>query len=294
MSGPCAGGPVPRGCGQTGTYLDRIVPSVLQRLEARKRARPLSILEGLPGPTGRPSFAEAMREPGISLIAEVKRASPSKGPIRPSLDVGEIVGAYDRGGARALSVLTEQDHFRGSLDDLEQAVSASKLPVLRKDFIVDEYQIHEARVFGASAVLLIAGLLSDERLAGLAALADTLGLDVLFEVHDREELQRALPVETAIIGVNNRDLRTFEVSLGTTVELARLVPPGRLLVGESGISTRADVERLEACGVDGMLVGEGLLSARDVEWATRALLGSRRAALGGGVEEGRGMAKEDA
>ena len=141
MSGPRAGGPASRGRGQTGTYLDRIVPSVLQRLEARKQARPLSVLEGLPGPTGRASFAQAMREPGISLIAEVKRASPSKGPIRPSLDVGEIVGAYDRGGARALSVLTEQDYFRGSLEDLEQAVSACRLPVLRKDFIVDEYQI---------------------------------------------------------------------------------------------------------------------------------------------------------
>jgi indole-3-glycerol phosphate synthase len=273
------------GSGQTGTYLDRIMPSVMHRLEARKQARPLSIIESLSGPGGRASFAEAIAAPGVSLIAEVKRASPSRGPIRPTLDVGEIVDAYERGGARALSVLTEQDHFRGSIEDLERAVGASRLPVLRKDFIVDEYQIHEARVLGASAVLLIACLLSDGRLAGLAALARAGGLDVLLEVHDREELERALAVETAIIGVNNRDLRSFEVDLRTTVDLAPLVPPGRLLVGESGISTRADVEKLAACGADGVLVGEGLLGARDVERATRALLGSRRAGLARGVED---------
>lgn len=257
---------------QTDTYLDRIVPSVLNRLEERKQARSLAVLENLPGPEDRPSFTEAVRAPGMSLIAEVKRASPSKGPIRPLLEVEEIVGAYERGGARALSVLTEEDYFRGGLDDLRRAVLASALPVLRKDFVVDPYQVQEARLFGASAVLLIAGLLPDRHLEELAGLAGSLGLDVLLEVHDREELKRALAVETAVIGINNRDLRTFEVSLETTVRLASLVPPERVVVGESGISTRADVERLEAYGVDGVLVGEGLLRASDVEAATRTLL----------------------
>ncbi len=290
--GTDAGGTDPGLSRETGTYLDRIVPSVIGRLEARKLALPLSTLEGLPRPASRASFVEAIRAPGMSLIAEIKRASPSKGPIRPLLDVSDIVGAYERGGARAISVLTEEDHFRGGLDDLQRAVSTGSLPVLRKDFVVDEYQIYEADVFGASAVLLIAGLLPDRRLEILASLAASLGLDVLLEVHDRDELGRALAVETAIIGVNNRDLRTFEVSLETTVRLASLVPPGRLLVGESGIATRADVERLEAYGVDGVLVGESLLRKPDVETAARELLVAGESHAEDKLEEGPGPTEE--
>ncbi len=159
----------------------------------------------------------------------MKRASPSKGPIRPDLEVGSIVKAYEAAGARAVSVLTEQDHFGGSLDDLRAAAASTGLPLLRKDFIVDAYQVHEARVFGASAVLLIAALLDDAELLDLAGLANHLGLDVLLEVHDATEMTRALAVDGAIIGVNNRDLRTFAVSLETTERLAGSGPSGEVV-----------------------------------------------------------------
>jgi indole-3-glycerol phosphate synthase len=260
----------------TGMYLDRILPSVLHRLEARKRQVPPERLEALPTPL-RPSFVAALRAPGISLIAEVKRASPSKGPIRPELEVGPLVQAYEAAGARAISVLTEQDHFLGSPEDLRAAVAVTGLPVLRKDFILDGYQIHEARAWGASAVLLIAALLSDAALDRLTGLALDLGLDVLLEVHDRQEMTRTLRLKGAaperlVIGVNNRDLRTFAVSLETTMDLAGLVPPDRLLVSESGIWTHADVERLAARGVDGLLVGESLLREPDVGAAVRGLM----------------------
>lgn len=278
MSGAAPTGPRP-----SGTYLDRIVPAVAEHLQERRKVLPLSILES--ATRGRSSergaaFQAALAAPGMSLIAEVKRASPSKGLIRPSLDVAAVVSAYERGGARALSVLTEADYFRGSLVDLEEAVAATLLPVLRKDFIIDEYQVYEARVSGAAAVLLIAALLPDQRLAELAQAAEELGLAVLLEVHDGWELDRALAVDSAIIGINNRDLRTFEVSLDTTLRLAPQAPAGRLLVGESGITSREDVERLAACGVDGVLVGEGLLRAEDLEGAARALLGTSGAAFG--------------
>jgi indole-3-glycerol phosphate synthase len=254
------------------TYLDRIVPAVLRRLDERKRRLPSAELKALTGPGPRPSFAAAVGAPGVSLIAEVKRASPSKGLIRPGLEVGPTVRAYEEAGARAVSVLTEEDHFHGSLDDLRAAAAGTGLPLLRKDFIVDTYQVQEARVFGASAVLLIASLLDDAELRSLAGLALDLGLDVLLEVHDELELARALAVDGAIIGVNNRDLRTFAVSLDTTVRLAGLVPPGRLLVGESGIRSHDDVARLASCGVDGVLVGESILRGAEVGAGVRALM----------------------
>lgn len=254
------------------TYLDRIVPAVLRRLEERKRLRPQPELAAMAGSGPRASFAAALAAPGVSLIAEAKRASPSKGPIRPDLEVGEIVGVYEAAGARAVSVLTEEDFFRGSLEDLREAADGTGLPLLRKDFILDEYQLHEARVFGASAVLLIAALLDDERLEGLARTARTLGLDVLLEVHDEAEMRRALSLDDVVIGVNNRDLRTFEVSLDTTVRLAGLVPGNRLLVGESGIRDHEDVVRLATHGVDAVLVGESILSAPDVGSAIGALM----------------------
>lgn len=254
------------------TYLDRIVPSVVGRLEARKRQIPLRELEALPVPGPRLSLADALRAADVSLIAEVKRASPSRGPIRPGLEVGPLVRAYEAAGARAVSVLTEEDHFLGGPDDLRAAAAATRLPLLRKDFIVDEYQVHEARAWGASAVLLIAALLPDEKLHHLAELAVALGLEVLLEVHDRPEMLRALSLERVIIGINNRDLRTFTVSLGVTLDLAGLVPPERLLVSESGIWTHADVVRLAGCGVNGVLVGESLLRSPDVGAAVEELM----------------------
>lgn len=253
------------------TYLDRIVPAVHHRLEERKRTLPEAELAGVDVPPARASFASAVAAPGLSLIAEVKRASPSKGPIRPDLDVGDVVQAYESGGARAISVLTEEDHFRGSLDDLRSAALHTRLPLLRKDFIVDGYQIREARVWGASAVLLIAALLDEDELSRLTGMAFELGMDVLLEVHDEGELTRALRFERAIIGVNNRDLCTFKVSLETTERLAGLVPPGRLLVGESGIRHRTDAELLGSFGVDAVLVGESILKDLDVGGAVQRL-----------------------
>jgi indole-3-glycerol phosphate synthase len=254
------------------TYLDRIVPSVMRRLEERKSRLPLAELRAMAKPVARPSFAAALAAPGLSLIAEVKRASPSKGPIRPDLDVAQVVTAYQRAGASAISVLTEQDHFAGSLADLRTAAARTQLPLLLKDFVVDPYQVHEASAFGASAVLLIARLLDDSRLRRLAGLAFELGLDVLLEVHDSVELRRALAIQGAIVGVNNRDLSTFRVSLDTTLHLAGSVPQARILVGESGISEHSEIERLAAHGVDAVLVGETLLRASDIEVAVRALM----------------------
>jgi indole-3-glycerol phosphate synthase len=201
----------------------------------------------------------------------VKRFSPSKGPIRPDLDVATLAAAYEAGGAAAISVLTEGDHFGGSLEDLRTAARSTALPLLRKDFIVEPYQVHEARAFGASAVLLIAALLDDRDLRDLAALARDLGMDVLLEVHDASEMARALEVEGVVIGINNRDLRTFEVSLQTSLRLAGLVPAERLLVAESGIKDRADVEELASAGVDAALVGESLVRQGEAAAAVSAL-----------------------
>ena len=257
-----------------GDYLERILPRVTSRLEERRAQRSLEALASMNATEARPSFAEAIGAEGVSVIAEVKRASPSKGPIRPDLEVGPLVADYEAAGAQAVSVLTEEDFFLGSLDDLGQAAASTSLPLLRKDFIVDEYQLREAKVYGASAVLLIAALLDDESLGLLAATAEELGLDVLLEVHDAAEMKRALAVDKAVIGINNRDLRTFEVSLETTERLAGLVPAGRLLVSESGIRTRADVERVARAGVDAVLVGESLLRGENPGAAIRSLLGS--------------------
>ena len=254
------------------SYLDVIVPDVRRRLAERKATTPLANLEKAGGLGARPSFAAALRGRGLSVIAEAKRFSPSKGPIRPDLDVATLVAAYEAGGAAAVSVLTEGDHFRGSLEDLRTAACATALPLLRKDFIVDAYQVHEARAFGASAVLLIAALLDDRDLHALAALARDLDMDVLLEVHDASEMARALEVEDVAIGINNRDLRTFEVSLQTSLRLAGLVPAHRLLVAESGIKDRADVEALASAGVDAVLVGESLLRQGEAAAAVSALV----------------------
>jgi indole-3-glycerol phosphate synthase len=237
----------------------------------------------MPGRRDRPSFAAAVDAPGMSLIAEVKRASPSRGPIRPDLDVGQVARDYTKAGARAVSVLTEEDFFRGSLADLQTAAEHTPLPLLRKDFVIDPYQIHEARALGASAILLIVALLDEQRLVELAQLAAEVGLDVLVEVHDANEMAKALAIkgEGVLIGVNNRDLKTFAVSLETTVRLASLVPDGRLVVSESGIRTSEDIEKLAALGIDGVLVGESLLAEADTERAVRELMGSALAEVAG-------------
>jgi len=288
VSGRVIRGPSEHSEKRAGTYLDRIVPLVRRGIEERKRLLPQTELEAMVPPDARPSFAAALSGPGVSLIAEVKRASPSKGTIRPDLDVGGIVETYERAGVAAVSVLTEEDYFLGSVDDLRTAVACTHLPVLRKDFIFDPYQVHEARVYGASALLLIAALLSDDELVSLTELAAGQGLEVLLEVHNAEEMSRALQIDGAIIGINNRDLRTFEVSLETTARLAGYVPPGRLLVAESGIWDRADVEALAPCGVDAVLVGESILRTANVEEAVLTLLGRASPVVGTGGAPARG------
>jgi indole-3-glycerol phosphate synthase len=242
-----------------GSYLDAIIPDVRRRLAERKTRVSQAEVEKMSAPGPRRPFVESLSVPGVSVIAEVKRFSPSRGAIRPQLDVGPVVAAYEAGGAAAVSVLTEGDHFGGSLADLQEAAAHTALPLLRKDFIVDPYQVYEARAYGASAVLLIAAALDDRTMHSLSALAGDLGLDVLLEVHDEREMARALEVGGVAIGINNRDLHTFEVSLETSLRLARLVPAGRLLVSESGVRDRADVEELASAGIDAVLVGESLL-----------------------------------
>jgi indole-3-glycerol phosphate synthase len=219
-------------------------------------------------------FNEALVRPGLSLIAEFKRRSPSAGDISASATVPAQVGAYERGGAAALSVLTDERHFGGSLEDLRTARDACDLPILRKDFIVDPYQLYEAAVNGADAVLLIVRVLDDRRLAELYGEARGLDLDCLVEVHDAEELQRALELDAEVIGINNRNLDQGTVDVSTTYELMPDVPAGKAVVAESGISSRAELEELERVGVDAVLIGSALMSAMDPEAKTRELTGA--------------------
>jgi indole-3-glycerol phosphate synthase len=217
-------------------------------------------------------FHAALTKPGIAVIAEFKRRSPSAGTLREDAALEQLVPAYERGGASALSVLTEQPNFGGSLADLTAARDLVRLPVLRKDFIVDDYQLLEARLAGADAVLLIVAALSDEELASLHAAARELALDVLVEVHDREEVARALDAGAELIGVNNRDLRDFSVDVGRTLQLRSAIPGGVAVVSESGIATAKQLRRLEGEGVDAVLVGESLMRAGDPQTALRELL----------------------
>ncbi|MBC7932867.1 MAG: indole-3-glycerol phosphate synthase TrpC [Rubrivivax sp.] len=216
--------------------------------------------------------AALVTEGRVNIIAEFKRASPSKGEIRADTSAGEMAREYERGGAAAVSVLTEQDYFRGSLEDLAEVNASVRLPVLRKDFIFDEYQVFESAAAGADALLLIVAALDDEKLTQLLRLAeDELGMDALVEVHTAEEMRRAGRAGARVIGVNNRDLRTFEVSLDTSVGLAPHAPEGALLVSESGIGAAQDIARLRACGYGAFLIGETLMRAGRPEDVLRAL-----------------------
>ena len=209
--------------------------------------------------------------PGVALIAEVKKASPSAGVIREDFDPSDIARQYAEGGARCLSVLTDLPHFQGKLDYLRRVRQAVGLPVLRKDFILDEIQVAEARAWGADCILLIVAALTPEELHSLMQSARGLGMDVLVEVHDRDEMGVALDAGADLVGINNRNLRTFDVDLGTTEALASFAPAEALLVSESGIQSRQDVERLKACGVKAVLVGESLMRSQDIAEATRRL-----------------------
>ncbi|MDX6723872.1 MAG: indole-3-glycerol phosphate synthase [Solirubrobacteraceae bacterium] len=257
------------------SVLDRIVDSTREDVARRRAAVPLAELEGRLAVRGedRP-FREALTRPGVSLIAEHKRRSPSAGDIRAGSTVSEIVQAYERGGAAALSILTEGPHFGGSLDDLREARSASVLPILRKDFVVDPYQVYESAVAGADAILLIVAALGDDDLAALNREALALDLDVLVEVHSEEELERALEIaDPDVIGINNRDLVDFSVDVERTYELLSDVPAGKTVVSESGFHSREQLDELERVGVDAVLIGESLMRAPDPEAACRGLTG---------------------
>jgi indole-3-glycerol phosphate synthase len=225
------------------------------------------------------SLRDALSQAGLSVVAEIKRASPSRGRFPVEIDPARVAAEYLAGGASALSVLTDAHFFQGSLDDLSDAatvahLAASPAPVLRKDFVVDEYQLHEALAFGADAILLIVAALDQGTLEDLLAVTRRLGLDALVEVHDEAEMERAVAAGAGVIGINNRDLRTFHVDLGVTERLAPLAPPDAVLVGESGIFTAEDAGRLAAAGVDAILVGESLIVSADRSGAVRALAGA--------------------
>ena len=256
----------------TGTYLDGLVAGAHRRAAEAAAREPLRDLASRAADAPQaPSFEEALRAPGVSLIAEVKRASPSKGPIAPHLDAWAQAAAYRDGGAAAVSVLTEPDAFDGSLTDLAD-VAALGVPALRKDFLVDPYQVWEARAAGASAVLLIVAALDARQLAALHTEAGDAGLDVLVEVHDDAELEVAAALGAAIIGVNARDLRTFDLDRDGFARLRSLLPDGALAVSESGVRDAADVRRAAADGADAVLVGETLVRAADPRSAAAELV----------------------
>jgi len=256
------------------SVLEKIVEDTRDEVTRRRESVPLARLEAAIAerPEARP-FSEALLRPGISLIAEHKRRSPSAGKIRKDSKVEDVVKAYERGGAAALSILTEPFHFGGSLDDLREARAAATLPVLRKDFIVDKYQLYEAAAAGADAILLIVAALDDARMVALEACARDYRMDVLVEVHDAAELDRALKLSTPLIGINNRNLRNFSVSLHTTLELLPKIPAERLVVTESGIVAQRDVMQMRRHGVHAFLVGEAFMRAPDPGAALTALFG---------------------
>ncbi len=258
--------------------LARIVEAKRAQVAARRRERPAATLEAMaaaaPSPRGFAAALAAAAAPGRpALIAEIKKASPSKGLIRADFDPATLARAYLAGGATCLSVLTDTSFFQGCDEDLVAARSAVPLPVLRKDFTIDPYQVLEARALGADCILLIMACLEDAQAGELMAAARALGLDVLVEVHDAAELDRALRLRPELLGINNRDLKTLKVDLATTERLANLVPKATLLVAESGIDGPEAVARMASAGARAMLVGESLMRQADVTTATRRLLG---------------------
>jgi indole-3-glycerol phosphate synthase len=258
--------------------LKKIVEVKREEVAAAKKRVPLEAMrEDALGRVLTRDFVGAMRAKiaagQSAVIAEIKKASPSKGLLRADFIPADIAQSYAEAGAACLSVLTDRQFFQGQNDYLKQARASCDLPVLRKDFMVDAYQVYESRVVGADCILLIAACLEDDRMAELEAIALSLDMAVLVEVHDRVELERALKLKSPLLGINNRDLRTFEVKLETTLSLKELVPPGKLLVTESGILARPDVERMREAGVHAFLVGEAFMRAEDPGMALQALFG---------------------
>jgi len=255
------------------TILEEIIAWKRDEIVRHKRARPAEVVRARAALAPPPrDFAAALRSPGVSLIAEVKRASPSKGLLCHDFDAVALARTYEDNGAAAISVLTDQHFFQGNLNHLRAVRQNVRLPVLRKDFILDPYQVYESRLAGADAVLLIVAALSDGDLKALYQLVHELGMAALVEVHNEAELERALQISPRIVGINNRDLRTFEVDLETTARLRPLIPTDVILVAESGVHTRADVARLAAIGADAMLVGQALVQAPDIGHKVRELV----------------------
>ncbi|MCQ4085791.1 indole-3-glycerol phosphate synthase TrpC [Saccharibacillus sp. JS10] len=261
-------------------YLDKIVETkknevrlLKERLdldEARRR------IEALPPTLGFEAALRQPKRPQIALIAEVKKASPSKGLIREDFDPVELALSYEEAGADCLSVLTDVDYFQGSPEYLTQIREAVHIPLLRKDFVIDELQIYEARLIGADAVLLIAAILPTDRLQALKQTAESIGLDVLIEVHNEEELQRVLQItDRGLIGVNNRNLHTFETSLSTTADLAKRVPKQALLISESAIRTAEDIDYVASHGASGVLIGETFMRQPDIKQAVQQVMGTK-------------------
>jgi indole-3-glycerol phosphate synthase len=258
--------------------IEQLISAAQDGVEERRRRVSQADLESRLPERGRDRpFSEALVRPELSLIAEFKRRSPSAGEISAGATVSDQVRRYERGGAAALSVLTDEAHFGGSIDDLRAAREACGLPILRKDFIVDPYQLFEAAVYGADAVLLIVRALDDSRLGELFSQARGLDLDCLVEVHDGDELERALSLDAEVIGINNRNLDQGVVDVATTYELMPDVPAGKTVVAESGISSRAELDELERVGVDAVLIGEALMRAADPEALARELTGADEA-----------------
>ncbi|QYK43336.1 MAG: indole-3-glycerol phosphate synthase TrpC [Paracoccaceae bacterium] len=267
------------------TILDRIRTYKLEEVAARKAARPLAELEeaaaNAPAPRGFEAALRRAAAQGYGLIAEIKKASPSKGLIRADFDPPALARAYEAGGATCLSVLTDGPSFQGDDSFLTEAHRATKLPCLRKDFLYDPWQVTEARALHADCILIIMASVSDGQAAELESAAQALGMDVLVEVHDRAELDRAQLLSSGMIGINNRNLHSFDVDLATTRTLARLVPEDRLIVAESGLFSPADLADLAQYGARCFLIGEALMRQPDVEAATRAILARPLTAEGG-------------
>lgn len=256
------------------SVLEHIIAYKRQEVATRKAARPWPEIDAIARAQDKPrGFLRALHNASLGLIAEIKKASPSKGLIRADFDPPALARAYAEGGASCLSVLTDGPSFQGSDAYLIAARAACALPVLRKDFMIDEWQIAESRALGADAVLIIMAAVDDTCASDLAKMASAFGMDALVEVHNEQELDRALALGADLIGVNNRSLATFETDLGITERLAGRLPPGPLLVSESGIFTHADVQRLRLAGAQAILVGESLMRQQDIAAATRSLLG---------------------
>lgn len=254
--------------------LDEIVAHKKKDLEERKATLSLAELEKrIPPLSERRSFSRSLKKDGLAIIGEIKKASPSRGVIVPDFDPVDLALEYEEAGVVAISVLTEERYFQGSLGDLLMVRRATSKPLLRKDFLFDEYQLYEARAYGADAILLIVAILEERKMISLLEKAQVLGLDALVEVHSRSEVERALSCGATIIGINNRDLKTFQVDLRTTAELSQFVPQDKILVSESGINNAEDVRFMREYGVKAILVGESLLRSGDIKGKVKELLG---------------------